>query len=764
MVDSATDPASSLSETAFCTADIEQPPPEPGSTSASWPLLAFLPDEIVADRFRITRFLGHGGMGQVFAAEDLDLGGAIALKVIHPAIARDERAIRRFKREVQLARQVTHPNVCRIFDLFAHRAGTHAEWGRAGKVTLVLTMELLVGETLSRRLTRGSLTPEEALPLIGQITEALDAAHRARIVHRDLKSGNVILVSSDVMLATDGRQPRATSGGSQTRATSGGSQIRVVVTDFGLAVSAGAESRSLAPTVRSASFVGTRAYAAPELLKGAEPTVAADIYALGVVIHEMITGVVPLASGQDQKKLRLAPDPGSNPPPAPRSGLDPVWECVVSRCLDHDPQGRFASAPEVFAALTQSDAPVRVSSTSPRQDEPGTPDLSEPGLRAPRREPTGAIAPSIGHRVARALVVPGFLLVLGLVWFSSSPRPTAERSDAGQDAIDSMDAIASFRAPVTAEQLTRQGRFYWWQWTPAGRDKSLSYFEAAVAEDPTYAPAYAGLADAYVHKSPPEKSLPKAREALRRSFELDPNLAEAYATQGLIALNADWDGPAAEAAYQEAIRRAPGYAPAHLWYAELLSFQGRHEEALVEAETASRLQPEHYLVRGIRGQRLHAAGRYTEALEQFRQALASSSNVGWLHMARAESLFALGQNAEAIAANLEAVAIDDAGNLAAYRQAAETEDIRAFWCTNRANLEHYAKKHWLSAVVLARAYAGCGQIPEALAFLEKARNERAELLLLNRRSSAFASLAEHPRFIALMAEIDSRLHLSQQAE
>ncbi len=730
-MESATEPASNPSDAAFRTADVEPLSSESRPTSASWPLLAFLPDEIVADRFRITRCLGHGGMGQVFAAEDLDLGGAIALKVIHPAIARDERASRRFKREVQLARQVTHPNVCRIFDLFTHRTGTHAEWGRAGKVTLVLTMELLVGETLSRRLTRGSLTPEEALPLIGQVAQALDAAHRAQIVHRDLKSGNVMLVA-------------------------GGNQTRAVVTDFGLAVSAGAESRSLATAALSSSFVGTPAYAAPELLQGAEPTVAADIYALGVVIHEMINGVVPPATGPDQERFRLALDRGSNTPLAPRSALTAVWERVVSRCLDHDPQRRFASAPEVFSALTQSDAPGRVGSTSPHNDEPTT---AREGQSSDPSEATAATARSFGHRVVRTVAVPGVLLMLGLGWFLGSPS-TAERSDTDQDSID---AIASFNAPVTAEQLTRQGRFYWWQWTSAGRAKSLSYFEAAVAEDPTYAPAYAGLADAYVHGIPPETSLPKAREALRRTFELDPNLAEAYATQGLLALNLDWDGLAAEGAYKEAIRRAPGYTPAHLWYAELLSFQGRHAEALGEAEIASRLQPKNYLVRGIRGQRLHAAGRYAEALQEFREALALNSDADWVHLARAESLVALGRNVEAFAARLKAVAGDDAETLAAYGQAVETSDTRAFWCTNRANLEHYAKKHWLSAVSLARAYAGCGQISEALTNLEKARHERAELLLLNRESSVFASLTEHPRFIALMAEIDGRLHSNKAA-
>lgn len=157
----------------------------------------FAPGEMIDDRFRIVRFLGQGGMGQVFEAQDLELGTGVALKILRPEISRKARAVERFKREVLLARQVTHPNVCRIFDLFQIKNQAVA-WGKGGPPVLFLTMELVSGETLAQRLHEsGALRPQQALPLIRCMAAALDAAHQAGIVHRDFKSANVLLRDSD---------------------------------------------------------------------------------------------------------------------------------------------------------------------------------------------------------------------------------------------------------------------------------------------------------------------------------------------------------------------------------------------------------------------------------------------------------------------------------------------------------------------------------------------------------------------------------------
>src|SRR5262245_43723002 len=176
----------------------------------------FAPGDVLSGRFRVERFIARGGMGEVYAARDSTLGGEIALKTIRPEIALHRTANQRFLREIQLARKVTHPNICRIFDLFQHTPS-----GDAAPIGFV-TMELLKGETLDERLAReGAFSIERALPIVGQMVAALSAAHAAGVVHRDFKSGNVMLLDAGADAAP-----------------------RVVVTDFGLAYSVGAADGS----------------------------------------------------------------------------------------------------------------------------------------------------------------------------------------------------------------------------------------------------------------------------------------------------------------------------------------------------------------------------------------------------------------------------------------------------------------------------------------------------------------------------------------
>jgi eukaryotic-like serine/threonine-protein kinase len=274
---------------------------------------SFVPGDVLAGRFRIVRFIARGGMGEVYEAEDAELSSRVALKTISGHIADDAGAIALFKREVQLAREVTHPNVCRIYDVFRHEG------------TTFLTMELLHGETLADRLTRERRIPIDAARLIlDQIAGALTAAHDAGVVHRDFKSANVMLVS----------------GGS------GSGAVRAVVTDFGLARRHQASAQESAATV-TAAITGTPAYMAPEQVEGGPITPATDVYALGVVLYEMVTGERPFTGDTPLsiavKRLKEAP----TPPRQRLAELPADWERAILRCLERDPKDRFASAADV---------------------------------------------------------------------------------------------------------------------------------------------------------------------------------------------------------------------------------------------------------------------------------------------------------------------------------------------------------------------------------------------------------------------------------
>ncbi len=303
------------------------------TTEARGPVPPYVPPsgtfsagELVAGRYRIVRLIGRGGMGEVYEARDLELAVPVALKCLpSPAAANESSAsgsaAARFKTEIQLARKVTHPNVCRIFDIGRHRT-------LRGEQILFLTMELLRGETLADQLGRaGPMSTVEALPLVQQMADALTAAHRADIIHRDFKSSNV-------MLAPSGEGP-----------------TRVVVTDFGLAHSMTRPEKEGPPLTVAGQIVGTPAYMAPEQLTGSEVRATTDIYALGVVMFEMVTGARPFPSTSFNSALRRLQEPAPSPRTQIRD-LDPKWEAAILRCLERNPADRFPSAEEVVQALS----------------------------------------------------------------------------------------------------------------------------------------------------------------------------------------------------------------------------------------------------------------------------------------------------------------------------------------------------------------------------------------------------------------------------
>lgn len=304
----------------------------------------FAPQDMVADRYRIVGFVARGGMGEVYEAQDLELGERVALKTIGAEAARDQVAVARFKREIHLARKVTHPNVCRIFDVGRHR---HED---SGEEVTFLTMEFLHGPSLSQRIRQqGPFSLDEAKGIVTQIAEALDAAHRAGVIHRDLKSDNVLLVADE-----DG--------------------VRAVVTDFGVALGPAAGSGPTVHLTSAGDIVGTPSYMAPEQVEGGEVTAATDLYALGIVMYEMLTGTVPFLA---DTALATAVKRLTEAPPSPRihvPDLDPRWERAILRCLERDAKQRFASASELKdwldpeAARKASHQPHGAPPPSPQRD------------------------------------------------------------------------------------------------------------------------------------------------------------------------------------------------------------------------------------------------------------------------------------------------------------------------------------------------------------------------------------------------------------
>lgn len=287
--------------------------------SDAHPPRTFEDGEIVASRFRIKGLLGQGGVGEVYDAEDLELHEPVALKTLRASLAADAALIDRLGQELRLARRISHRNVCRVYDLFEHRTSS------GGRVS-VFAMEKLEGETLAARLQRGSIPPRQALPIVRQIADAIDAAHAASVAHGDLKPANIMLVPSP-----DGTE-------------------RVVVTDFGLARWLPSETTLVTATTESRRW-GTPIYMAPEQLMGGRITRASDIYSLGIVCYEMVTGQQPFAREAPMllavRKLRHIP----RPPRELAPDLDPRWQSAILRCLDADPDRRFRYARDLVTGI-----------------------------------------------------------------------------------------------------------------------------------------------------------------------------------------------------------------------------------------------------------------------------------------------------------------------------------------------------------------------------------------------------------------------------
>jgi tetratricopeptide (TPR) repeat protein len=308
----------------------------------SHPDTTFAEGDLVSGRFRVIRFIARGGMGEVYEAQDLELGERIAIKTIRPDIAADERVNQRFRREVLLARKITHPNICRIFDLFQHQ---HVGHGPSAITVSFVTMELLAGETLAQRLRReGPMTADQARPIVLQMAAALAAAHAADIVHRDFKTSNVLLLPP----VRDWEPPRA------------------VVTDFGLAYSVSDSTKGVTLS-GSGDLLGTPDYMAPEQVEGGPVTPATDVYALGIVLYEMVTGVRPFVGDTPiASALRRVAGPPARPARELAPRLPALWDSTIMTCLSRVPSRRFPDASFVVRALDPGGTPLPRPGISPR--------------------------------------------------------------------------------------------------------------------------------------------------------------------------------------------------------------------------------------------------------------------------------------------------------------------------------------------------------------------------------------------------------------
>ncbi len=606
--------------------------------------------EIVGRRFRIEAVLGRGGMGVVYQASDLTLSGAVALKTILPSRAADPVALQRFRAEVQAARQLNHPNLCRIFDI-----GEDAERG-----LVFFTMELVDGPTLSRCVRQaGRLEVPAALEILEQVAAGVDALHARGMVHRDLKPGNVLLARR-------------------------GEGWRAVVSDFGL-------SRALEPAAGETATLtgrvaGTPEYFAPEQLLGAPPSAATDRYALGLIAFEILTGVRPFASAAETERLSaLAPSPRSKLPTLPEQ-----VDAAVRRMLAREPGERYATGAAFVAAL--------------RGGEPPLPDESV-GDGALRDQ-------ALRGRAIRAVAASVLVLAAGAaVWFWSparqgAPRPRGAALEARyQRATEQLlhsyrqsnldEATGTLREIVAADPrfaMAHASLCRALYLEPTGEKdavaKARESCHAALSIDPDLAPPHVILGLAYLDEGKTDLAAQEIQQALRldqRNASAHAASARLYQAQGrkdeagnalrrAVDLAPDdwrwWNGKGlfdremgrpreAAAAFREVVRLTPenrfGYNNLAAAEIDLANFTA----ARVALERAAQLRPDPAQYHNL-GTVLQYEGKLTEAAAAFDKAiaLAPESYSSWFELALSRDW--TGDRGGAVTAFQRAIALAEA--------------------------------------------------------------------------------------------------------
>jgi serine/threonine-protein kinase len=741
---------------------------------APTPVLAPLAAAL-SGRYAFERELGRGGMATVYLARDAKHDRLVAVKVLPPALAASI-GVERFLREIRIAARLAHPHILPLIDS-----------GEAGNALFYVTPHVPDGSLRERLAKDRQLPVTEAIRIARDVGAALDYAHRQGVVHRDVKPANILF--------TDGH---------------------AVLADFGIARAI--STADVDAVTEAGQVLGTPEYMSPEQAAGEqELRQASDIYSLACVVYEMLAGGPPIRGRSARATMAQQVTAVPKPLRALRPDTPPHVEGALARALAKDPAERFASAGEFIAALlapgpgvatavTRGIAVLPFVNASP---DPGNEYLSDgitdeligalakvEGLRVASRTSAFALkhtpqdVRAIGALLGVAWVLEGSVRRAGdrlritaqlcsaedgrLLWSQRYDRTLEDvfaiQEEIARTIVDTLRAtsFADLAEPparryarnATAYGLYLKGRYAWNKRTQAGVTEAIQYFQQAIAEDPEYAPAYAGLSDAYAlqldyRSVPVAEGFALATEYARQALALDDGVAEAHASLAwtLFIYGWDWDGATRE--FRRAIELDPRYATAHQWYAFLLAALSRLDDAIVEIHTALELDPVSVSIRRSVAWTYCYARRYDQARHHVTRAIAMNPTAEETYRVAALIQAHQGQWLEAERTIREALALPGAG---AYTTATLGYVLVRSGKRDEANgllrdLEALARQEYVSPVAFATMHLGLEQWEAALDWTERAFAERRGWVAYLRVNPIFDPLRGHPRFDALLAKL-----------
>ena len=621
-------------------------------------------------RYRIVERLGEGGMGVVFRAEDPRLERDVALKILKPDALHDEDSKRRFRLEARALSRLLHPNIATLFDF------------DSDKGVDFLVLEFVPGESLARMLANGPLPETRARAIAIDVTEGLQSAHEEGIVHRDLKPGNVVITPRGRAKVLDFGLARVMPGAAsltQSAPLSGAAALVGTVPYMSpeQVRDEGVDARTDLYALGGLLFemtTGRRPFSGDDvlsllykithepapLLRVVRPGLSAELEA--VVAHCLEKA--PLRRFSDAGALLRAlrgessdhapglPTRTAFPAGGPESGPGKGIRSLVVLPFENrsgDPAQEFFADGMTDALITdlaQIEALRVISRTSAMRFKGTHPPLSELARDLHVDGVVEGSALQVGDRVRITVQLVDVATDRSL-WAKSYERILTDilalQSEVTHTIADEI------RIQVTPDERARlrskgavnprahvaylQGSFLWNRFTSESVKEAIRRFEEALAIDPNYAAAYAGLADSYImlanhHILPPREGYSLGRKAAERGLSLDESLAELHTSMGWIHRLFDWDWPAAERECLRTIQLNPGYAFGRSRYALLLSGMGRHEEAIAQAERAHELDPLNLVTFTVVGDTLFFARRFDRAVASYRKCLELDPNFG----------------------------------------------------------------------------------------------------------------------------------------
>ena len=737
----------------------------------------------LADRYRIERKLGTGGMATVYLATDLKHERDVALKVLKPEVASGLGA-ERFVREIKLVARLSHPHILPLYDS-----------GEADGF-LYFVMPAMEGQSVRDRLVRERQLPvDEAVQIGREVADALDYAHQHEVVHRDIKPENILLHGGHALVA-----------------------------DFGIgkALSEAADGDTLTQT---GVTIGTPAYMSPEQAAGdSELDGRSDLFSLGCVLYEMLTGERAFTGPTMQAVIAKR---FSHTPPAvtdTRASVPVHISGVVRRLLATSPADRYAAGAQVAQALVTPTAfaapgvdgaveksvavlPFANMSADP-ENEFFSDGITEEiinalaqidGLRVASRTSSFYFKGKtlemrdIAERLQVANVLEGSVRRAGnrlritaqLIDVAKDEHLWSERYDREMEDIFAIqDEIARTIAVklklalgdekettlvkphtenIEAYQLYLKGRALMYQrgW---GIVQGLECIERALALDPEYALAHAGLADAhtligYYGIRPPDETMPQARDAAKRAIELGPDLAESHNALAIVSLMYEWDWATAEREFRQALELNPSYLQARGWYAlfflQLVS--SRLEEGVAEAHRCVEMDPLSSYATAVYALTLGVAGHTSEAVVAANEAKALDPSAFLSHWGLQLSYHWDSQLEKSVAAAEQALAVSGRHPWALAHLTTTYADMGKASEAEAVHNELLARtaRDYVQPAMLAGSAFAAGRRDEAITLIQRAFEVRdPTLVLMAKHWPQFAFLREDPRFQEILQRLE----------